>query len=469
MKSALDGLNRALQLLVLLAAAFNLLDGMNDGRVVASAERLSDIFQRKIGETASEVHREHSGLRDLLRALRAGQVDHLQIPLRGNDFENFFNRNLRPLRLFVQKIVEERFNLRHGQRLNRGVDQRGVGDQTHPCAVERADRRGNTACHVREELLRKLHHRSLLLELEERETRLVGGRCDLHGETRLEAGDQAGFKPLDLRRLLVRRHHDLLSRVVDGVEGVEELLLQALLAAEIVNVVHQQQIDVAEAVAELVGSMVLDGVDVFVEEAFAGGVADNGVWVRGLHMVRDGLHQVGFSHSGAAVNIERVVGAGRGGGGLSGGKGITVLLADHEVFKGVARVAVGSGENRGFGGGRNGVRLLRLGLHGLGNVGKIRFQLVGEIASGGFPDSGGNQSTELLVDHFREEVRIDAKLQLPLRNRQRNNTLKVLFIDILIHFFTKYGHRMIPQLRRAPVRTFRCHLCTLSSLPPTSY
>ena len=114
-------------------------------------------------------------------------------------------------------------------------------------------------------------------------------------------------------------------------------------------------------------------------------------------------------------------------------------------------------------------RLLRLGLHGLGNVGKIRFQRVGKIASGSFPDSGGNQSTELLVDHFREEVRIDAKLQLPLRNRQRNNTLKVLFIDILIHFFTKYGHRMIPQLRRAPVRTFRCHLCTLSSLPPTSY
>ena len=100
--------------------------------------------------------------------------------------------------------------------------------------------------------------------------------------------------------------------LVQRVEGVEELLLRALLAGEELDVVDEQHVDVAELVAEAGHLVVADGVDHLVGELLTGDVADGGVGLTALHVVADGVHQVGLAHADAAVEEERVVGLARG-------------------------------------------------------------------------------------------------------------------------------------------------------------
>ena len=90
---------------------------------------------------------------------------------------------------------------------------------------------------------------------------------------------------------------DLLHALVQRVEGVEELFLRALLAGEELDVVDEQHVDVAELVAEAGHLVVADRVDHLVGELFAGDVADGGMGLAALHVVADGVHEVGLAHA----------------------------------------------------------------------------------------------------------------------------------------------------------------------------
>ena len=70
------------------------------------------------------------------------------------------------------------------------------------------------------------------------------------------------------------REDDLLAVLVDGVERVEELLLGPLLVGDELDVVDEEQVDPAVAVAELVDLALLDRGDELVDELLAGGVDD---------------------------------------------------------------------------------------------------------------------------------------------------------------------------------------------------
>ena len=91
----------------------------------------------------------------------------------------------------------------------------------------------------------------LLLLAQDGDARFDVGRFELGDQAPLEAGDQALLQAWYLAGRPVAGHDDLLVAVEEGVEGVEELLLHALLAAEEMNVVDQQQVDVAVLLAEL--------------------------------------------------------------------------------------------------------------------------------------------------------------------------------------------------------------------------
>ncbi len=131
---------------------------------------------------------------------------------------------------------------------------------------------------------------------------------------------------------------------MEGVEGVEELLLGALLAGEELDVVDEEDVDVAELVAEAGHLVVADGVDHLVGELFAGDVGDGGVGLAAFHVVSDGVHEVGFAHADAAVEEEGVVGLGGSfGDGLRGGHGELVSGADDEGVELIFRVELGGG------------------------------------------------------------------------------------------------------------------------------
>src|SRR5262249_56345481 len=111
----------------------------------------------------------------------------------------------------------------------------------------------------------------------------------------LDIGDQAPFEARaealldvgDLFRRGIRGEDDLAMTLVQVVERVEELLLGAFLAGDEVDVVDQEEIDVAVLGAEFCGSVVTDGVDQLVGEALGGEVEKPLCWIQAGKMGAD--------------------------------------------------------------------------------------------------------------------------------------------------------------------------------------
>src|SRR5690606_27761554 len=130
-------------------------------------------------------------------------------------------------------------------------------------------------------------------------------RFQIRREAPLEAREQPLLDALDLARRAVSRKHDLLARLVQRVEDVEEFLLRLLLAAEELYVVDDEQVNLAVEQRELADAVVLDGLDELGGEALAGDVEHRLGAVR-LDVVADGLNQVRLAEADAAVDHERV-------------------------------------------------------------------------------------------------------------------------------------------------------------------
>jgi hypothetical protein len=94
----------------------------------------------------------------------------------------------------------------------------------------------------------------------------------LDRQAHFKAGDEPLFHVADFRRRGIAGEDDLLAAVAEGVEGVEEFLLGAVLAGEELDVVDEQDVDLPVIAAELGQLSVLDGADVVVGELLAGDV-----------------------------------------------------------------------------------------------------------------------------------------------------------------------------------------------------
>ena len=217
--------------------------------------------------------------------------------------------------------------------------QRGVGEQPDERSLEfadvRLDLRGDVHGHVvgqRNRLGIGLFPQDCHLGLEIR-------RLHVGDESPLEARSEALFEPWNVMRRAVAAEDDLLLRVVEGVEGVEELVLRAFLAGDELDVVDEQDVDRAVALTELQNPVVADGVDHLVHETFRRDVGEPQPR-RVLHdVLADGVHQVGLAQADAAVDEQRVVGERRCFGHRPAG-GVRELVrgADDEGVEGVARV-----------------------------------------------------------------------------------------------------------------------------------
>ena len=149
-------------------------------------------------------------------------------------------------------------------------------------------------------------------------------------------------------------------RLVEIVERVEELLLGPFLAGDELDVVDQEQVDVAVLGAELRGSVVADGVDELVGEALGGEVEKTQCWIQTGDLVTDGVEEMGLAETDAAVDEQRVVGLGRElGDRLAGRLRELVGVADDE---GVERVAGRESRWRGPDERRRGADVARRGL-----------------------------------------------------------------------------------------------------------
>ena len=172
------------------------------------------------------------------------------------------------------------------------------------------------------------------------------GGLDVGDEAGLEALAQAVLERLEVAGWAVGGQHDLPSGVVEGVEGVEELLLGLRLALEELDVVDEQHVDLAKAGLEASASSAGERAEELVREVLAGGAAHDQPRVVGEQQGCDRAQQVGLADAGRSADEQRVVGLRRHlGDGQRGGVRQAVAVADHELVEAQLRIAERPGAN----------------------------------------------------------------------------------------------------------------------------
>ena len=215
-----------------------------------------------------------------------------------------------------------------------------AGEGGHP--DERALELADVLLHVGgDEFEDLVGHGDLLvlgLGLEDGESGLELGWLDLGDQPGEEPAAQTVLEGGDRLRRAVGGEDDLLGRAVEGVEGVEELLLEGLLALHELDVVDEQDVALPVAAFERRRRAVADGVHELVHVGLGGDVADVAAAEVLQDVVPDGVEEVGLAEPGVPVDEQRVVGTGRGlGHGLGGGVGEPVGRGDDEGLERVAR------------------------------------------------------------------------------------------------------------------------------------
>jgi hypothetical protein len=133
------------------------------------------------------------------------------------------------------------------------------------------------------------------------------GRFDGHGQAGVEA---AGQSFVDVHQPLgvgVAGHDDVGALGQQGFEGVEELLLRAVLAGEELHVVDQQQIEVVVLGLQFVEGLALVVLDDVADELLGVQVQHAGLGVVAQQGVAHGVHQMRLAQADAAIDEQRVV------------------------------------------------------------------------------------------------------------------------------------------------------------------
>ncbi len=326
---------------------------MHDGRVVASAELEADFGRGVLGHLARDVHRELAREGDDARALLALELLRAQVEVVGNGALDEVDGDVRLLGR-GEDVLELRTGDFDGDVL---VDELGVRDELGERRLEVPDVGRDVVTDEADRLLRDVQVERLDLLLEDGVARLVAGRLKVDVQPALESASQAVGEVAELAHRPVAGEDHLLVRVVERVEGVEELLLRLRFLLQEVDVVDQQHVGVAVLRLELVRVLLADRLDELGGEVLRGHVDDLHVVHLVVDRVADGLDEVGLAESDAAVDEARVVrGARVARDGHRGVGGEAVVLADDEGIKRVLAFealvrALGLAFGRGVGGG----------------------------------------------------------------------------------------------------------------------
>ena len=317
--------------------AVDLVAGMEDRRVVATAELGADPEERHVGLLAHQEHRDLAGHDDRLVALLALERLHRDAVVVGDHLGDPLRSHLALLRV-VDDVGQDSLGELDADRHRAHA---GVGDDPVERALELADVADDLAGDELDHVGRDRDRALFRLGPQDRDPRLEVGRREIGDQAPFEPAAQSLLEGDDLLRRPVARQDDLLAVLVDRVERVEELLLRPLLVGDELDVVDEEEVDPSIACPELVDLALLDRGDELVGELLGGRVDDLLARELGDHLVADRVHQVGLAEADPAVQEQRVVGvAGALGDRQAGGMGQAVGRADDEVGEGVAGVEV---------------------------------------------------------------------------------------------------------------------------------
>ena len=304
---------------------------------MAAAEGLADLGQAQAHHFPHQIHGDLAGHGDIMVAAGALQVVHGDAVIGGHGFLDQLGADGAGVPL--EQLLEGFLGQLH---VHGAAGEAGVGCQTGQAAFQLAyvgvDALGDQLQHIigDDQVLK------LGLLAQNGQTGLEVGALDVSVQAALEAAAQALLQLLDLPGRLVAGHDDLLARLLEVVEGVEELLLRGALAGNELDIVHHEDIGSAETVTELLVAVGLHGGDQLVGKVLAGDVDDVHLRMQLVGIVADGVHEMGLAKAHAAVDEQGVVCL-RGHLGHRQGYrvGEPVAAAHHEGIEGVLGVQVG--------------------------------------------------------------------------------------------------------------------------------
>ena len=321
--------------------------------MVPVAQLVPDGLHRALGHLPDHIGGDLSGQRDVRRPLAGADL------LRGDAIgpchlgEDALHRHLQRLRV-VEDVPD---GVLGDEDRGRAPDQELVGLELlhHPFQLPDVGFQlvGDVLAHLR----RHIQVHQLRLPADDGHPGLEVRRLDIRQQAPFKPGLQPVLQRLDLLRGPVGGQDDLLAVLMQRLKGVEELLLCALLAADKLDIVHQQHICRPVLVVELVGGVVADRLDDLIGELLPFDVDAVVIRVVFLDLVHDGQHQMGFAQPGPAVDEQRVVrlgGVGRhrlsrrmgklvGVAHDKGGKGVLIVAALAALFDLLRAVPVEGG------------------------------------------------------------------------------------------------------------------------------
>src|SRR5690606_5934293 len=238
-----DLLHLVVQLPFLFHELGDLLRGVHDRRGVAPAEQLADLREREVGALAAQIHGDLSRLGDRLRAAGAVQVLDRELEVGRGRLDDVGRRDDRVLGLVDDVAQHALGELAAHLRAVEARERRDADQGALELADVRRDHRGD----VLDDVLGDVDALARRLLAEDRDARLEVGRLHVGDETPLEARAHAILEAREQAGRHVARDHDLLVVVVQRVERVEERLLRLGLALQELDVVDQQNVEVAVA------------------------------------------------------------------------------------------------------------------------------------------------------------------------------------------------------------------------------
>ena len=253
----------------------------------------------------------------------------------GNTFLDVLDGNDRAP-LLVQHVLEQTLD---GVGSHRLAGEGLVGGHANQRALKAADVGADALGQETHHFIGQINTEGDSLVSQDGQSRLEIRRLHVGDQTPLEPGNQAVLEVLDFIGRPVAGHHDLLVSLLQGVERVEEFLLDAFLAGEKLDIINQEDIGVAVGASELGQVVVLNRLNVLVGKFLRRKIGDLQLWVFHQDIVADGVQQMCFAQPHSAVKEQWIVRAPRRlGHGQGCGVRKVVVVADHEGGKGVFRV-----------------------------------------------------------------------------------------------------------------------------------
>ena len=167
---------------------------------------------------------------------------------------------------------------------------------------------------------------------------------DICKQALVKPGTQTFFQLLNFIWWTVAGNNNLLFRFPQRIKCVKKFFLRGFFIGNKLDIINQQYIDGAIFIAKFFSFISQDCVNNLVGKGFRRKIGNFCIWLPHQNMIPDGMHQMGFAKSRAAVNKQRIVYAGRCiagniiGNPHTGCMGHAVAVAYHKRIKGIFRV-----------------------------------------------------------------------------------------------------------------------------------